>query len=587
MKKHSFWTIGFSAVLVASTLTTGSTATAQPAPQGGGAAADALPQGPSFSAASIEPDLAAGLAGKGIMVKQPSPKLPKKGAHKPTHPQPLPRATLEAVQNNLALLVKFPEENGRSPVPGSPDERMPASYFNDLLYGTSYDPYALPQFARYKVAPDGTPAPTDRTLRNYFHDVSYGKIDVRTYDSPEEVGWITAPHPYSYYFGNTGSMPSSPNDDNAHGFGNYPHNVQGLVEDVVKAADPYLDFSKYALDGVVPGLFIIHEGSGAEWNLDPQAIWSHMWNFEEVSTDGVNWGPHDVIVDGVRISKYSMEPELGGNLSGFNSVTNTYDPALKADPIPPSVGVYAHEFGHVLGLPDLYDYGYESEGVGAWSVMAGGSWARYPNYPAYSGNTPVGIDAWSKYFTGLVDAREVPLAAANTVTLPSVSKEPAVYKVTVPKTGGSEYFLFENRQLHGWDLGLARYGGVTKGQFNDKMHGLLVYHVDDNVLHRNFWRPNEGQNANPNRTAKNPVDVSTNEWHYGVGLVQADGQFALEQGLSTGDAGDVYPGIANRTELIFSKSFYSGSYYNHAPLFGVRNITEANGVISAQFFPVP
>ena len=99
------------------------------------------------------------------------------------------------------------------------------------------------------------------------------------------------------------------------------------------------------------------------------------------------------------------------------------------------MGVYAHEFGHILGLPDLYDYGYESEGVGAWTVMAGGSWARYPNYLQYNGNTPVHLDAWDKYFAGLVEPQEVSMARVTNATLPS-SEDNAngIYKVTVPGT---------------------------------------------------------------------------------------------------------------------------------------------------------
>ncbi len=38
-------------------------------------------------------------------------------------------------------------------------------------------------------------------------------------------------------------------------------------------------------------------------------------------------------------------------------------------------GVFAHEMGHAaFGLPDLYDTDNSSEGLGNWSLMAGGSW---------------------------------------------------------------------------------------------------------------------------------------------------------------------------------------------------------------------
>jgi immune inhibitor A len=68
-------------------------------------------------------------------------------------------------------------------------------------------------------------------------------------------------------------------------------------------------------------------------------------------------------------------------------------------------------------------------------------------------------------------------------------------------TGGSEYFLIENRQRTGYDADLP--GG-----------GLLVWHIDD---------------AQPD---------NTNEDHYKVGLVQADGHRDLELNHNRGDAGD-------------------------------------------------
>ncbi|HBK59214.1 MAG TPA: hypothetical protein DDZ84_00260 [Firmicutes bacterium] len=53
------------------------------------------------------------------------------------------------------------------------------------------------------------------------------------------------------------------------------------------------------------------------------------------------------------------------------------------------VGIFAHEFGHALVLPDLYDYDGSSQGVGNWCLMAGGSW----NWTDGSGDTPAQMSA--------------------------------------------------------------------------------------------------------------------------------------------------------------------------------------------------
>jgi len=67
----------------------------------------------------------------------------------------------------------------------------------------------------------------------------------------------------------------------------------------------------------------------------------------------------------------------------------------------PTVGVDSHEFGHLLGLPDLYDYSGNSNGVGFYSLMGAGSWGS-------KGAIPVHMDAWSKYVLGFADATENP-----------------------------------------------------------------------------------------------------------------------------------------------------------------------------------
>ncbi len=60
-----------------------------------------------------------------------------------------------------------------------------------------------------------------------------------------------------------------------------------------------------------------------------------------------------------------------------------------------TIGVFCHEFGHVLGLPDMYDTTYETHGVGDYSIMANGSWLG-PN----DGDVPAPFLAWEKAFLG-------------------------------------------------------------------------------------------------------------------------------------------------------------------------------------------
>ncbi|MFD0571612.1 M6 family metalloprotease domain-containing protein [Kitasatospora gansuensis] len=64
------------------------------------------------------------------------------------------------------------------------------------------------------------------------------------------------------------------------------------------------------------------------------------------------------------------------------------------------LGVFAHEYGHDLGLPDLYDTSGSGidNSVGFWSLMSSGSWLGTGKESI--GNKPADLDAWSKLQLG-------------------------------------------------------------------------------------------------------------------------------------------------------------------------------------------
>ena len=411
----------------------------------------------------------------------------------------------------IVLLVGFTDAP-----PGGPSVRFRPTVWDSMLFGDAY-------------VRGGADTTTVRTLKRFYQSVSYGAVDIVTLDLPGTVGWRTAPHAYSYYC------------DLDNGFGAYPNNAQRLVMDAVIAADPYVDFSQYASGGWVQNLFVVHAGSGAEWSGGDSLIWSHAWSV--ATDDGYGHTPPALYADGARIGDYSMEPEAGGNTTGESGGT-------RIAPLLPTVGVYAHEFGHVLGLPDEYDYGYESSGTGQFSLMAGGSWNRVPNvYPDCAGNSPARPSAWALEQLGFVTPTVVTEQVTG-VTLPPVARNGAgsVLKVVYPGSDGGEYWLFENRQQMDFDQGLVRLGTSA--------HGMLVYHVDENVMSRNFWRPNEAEcvsggvyrglwNCDCDTLAAN---ASNGEKWYGISLEQADGLYQLERAAGS-NAGDFFPGTTARTVL--------------------------------------
>jgi M6 family metalloprotease-like protein len=511
-----------------------------------------------MSAVPIHPDAAEKLRARGRQFRYPFPNAVNHGRKFNPVGDTIGPLETAPVQKVLVILVKF-----TTPPPGGPSTPLPLSYFDDMLFGTVYDP------PEYKDV-DVPWYPKDRTLYNYFKQVSYGRVDVVTLNMPSAMGWADAGHRYDYYCKADGV--------HDYGFGPYPNNAQGMVIDAVKAVDGAVDFRNYAVNGEVPNLFVVHTGTGAEWNVDPSVIWSHSWD--------VAWGteyPNGYITDdGVKILNYATMPEVGGDTTGYFGTV--------AGPYPPTVGVFAHEYGHVLGLPDQYDYGYESEGTGIYSLMAGGSWNTYPRYAIFSGNSPAHLDAWSKYRLGFLTP--IPVSTARAAVLPPAETASVAYRMDVPNSGGKEYFLLENRQQIGFDQGLAVYGG-NPGAEGPK--GLAIYHIDDTVLTRNYWRPNEAENWKEFRS-EGWRKAWTGETHYGISIVQADGRWDMEHGVFGFFRSDLYPGVAGAfTSFGTNTSPNSSNYYFWAgsePKFGysgvtVANIVDAGGTIRATLSYVP
>lgn len=133
-----------------------------------------------------------------------------------------------------------------------------------------------------------------------------------------------------------------------------------------------------------------------------------------------------------------------------------------------TLGTSCHELGHDLGLPDLYDYTYQSEGVGVYSLMGSGNYGYKGN--AHLLTCPVHLDAWSKvqlgFFTPIVvtSPQEYHLIASS---LQGYN----IIQVNTSKPG--EYFLIENREFNGFDASLGSFC---------KAGGVAIWHIDQNLI---------------------------------------------------------------------------------------------------------
>jgi len=326
------------------------------------------------------------------------------------------------------------------------------------------------------------------SFRDFYQEISYGQFLPISHVS----NWITAPNEHDYYAYN-----------NPNGY----NNVRQLVRDMVDSLEAQgFDWSIYDNDndGYVDALNLIHQGPGAEEG-DQSNIWSHKWSLGNLAVE----------YDGVIISSYTMNPEIqNGNIV--------------------AIGVLAHEFGHALGLPDLYDTDYSSTGAGKLALMASGSWGTSGNSPWY----PAAMIGWCKNRLGWVNVEELTEDQEQVSVQQSYSNN-TIYRVNHSQVS-SEYWLIENRQKVGTDT-------LTPTP------GLTIWHISDDIA--NGWGPNN------------------NEPYYGVGLEQADGMFALENG-GPSNGGDVYPGDTGNREFSHASTPNTTSLYGDPSMVRIDNISD-------------
>ena len=245
-----------------------------------------------------------------------------------------------------------------------------------------------------------------------------------------------------------------------------------FVRDSVEIADDDIDFRDY--DAVV----VVHSGPGQESTGNEDDIWSVHWPSISISTND----------NGHVITKISQVPE-------YQTVSGQNNP----------LGVWCHEFGHEIGLPDLYDTDGSSAGIGDWGVMAAGSWGN-------NGETPTYLSAWSRYELGWIEPIVI-TDDINNLEMKPIENDGDVYLLPIPGnwSNSKEYYLLENRQQ-------IKYDEYLPGS------GLLIWHIDEDIIDSK-WNSNT---------------INDDENHKGVDLEEADGLNHLDSKTNYGDDDDPY-----------------------------------------------
>lgn len=211
----------------------------------------------------------------------------------------------------LALLCDFKGQRAADVFPGMTRERVHANLFGS---GTAEAQAYMPR----------------DSLRNYYERASNNRLVV----GGETLGW--------YHFS------GAQEDYKGLAAGDDRDQLWAMTKEMLLAYDAIIDFSRFDNDGdgVVDSLNLFWVGETGPWS---SFWWGYRWNFGTTGAD-------DFTLDGVRFHDFSWQW-----VESREDDPSDYDPR-----------VITHEFGHLIGLPDLYDYYPQigpRGGVGGFDLM--------------------------------------------------------------------------------------------------------------------------------------------------------------------------------------------------------------------------
>lgn len=257
-------------------------------------------------------------------------------------------------------------------------------------------------------------------LKNFYYNCSYGTLTLDPtffYNGGNTKTLTTAATPFTL----SRSMSSYGSYD-LYGTG-----LSDLATDAINAAGSTVNYPTY--DAVI----VIHAGYGNE------------------STNTTTYGG-DI---------WSAVVELSTKVNQFSDAAiiparEYYDATQEAS----THGVICHEFGHVLGLPDLYNTSTGDTTVGKWCLMDSGSWNN-------KGQDPLHPSAWCKMQMQWIS----PVTISSSQLLSGITQfESAALAYKIPVLNNTnEYFLVCYSSK-------SAYNAVPPGE------GFMIWHIDEGTI---------------------------------------------------------------------------------------------------------
>lgn len=369
-----------------------------------------------------------------------------------------------------------------------------------------------------------------------YHDEKFCKGSASDYFKSQSNGLFTptfkvvervkAAHPYAYYGGNFEN-------------GAIDRNVRSLVREALEqAAGAGVDFTPFAADGGrVPLVSIYYAGPGEHSAFEAGSedyIWAHF-SESRFTIGGVGFNSY--FVGNEVVQDYRYDEEVGGPVVTSRNIDG--------------IGVFVHEFGHALGLPDFYKTGGGAaiDTPDYWSIMDYGQYC-------YNGYAPIGYSAFERASLGWLEVRDLTEPQyAELYPFGRESEGPTAYRL-VNEAQPHEYFFLENRQSGTWYP-------APMGQ------GLLITHVDYSAT---VWRSNQVNNdAHHQRYQIVPADGEKNNYDGGDKIVWDKVK------------ADLFPGLLGVTEFSDESTpaatVFTGGKLGK-PLYHIK---EEGGIVSFSF----
>ncbi len=322
-----------------------------------------------------------------------------------------------------------------------------------------------------------------KAMSRYYEKVSEGKLTF-SWDifPPGNDSIYELPQEMSYYAACLDTLPVET------GFKEVVKGLERYFVDCLQLSDttsPEIDFSQYE------SIFLFHAGADQQNNIGFPQTCSDMFTGFIRFGDSIQVDDTTIFVGGLPVDSGAVKLRTALLMPETASQDNRAT-ALNA--------VIAHEFGHQLGLPDLYRTGNFRTQIGDFALMdnnGGGTGIEFPGFTVGStkGVNPVFPCAWSRAFLGFIEVRDyrqgddIYLVAAEVVS-------DSLKAARIP-ISDDEYYLIENR-IQEFDgkttfiladsntsviQGLVDTNRTFTGEYDHLMpgSGVIIYHVDESV----------------------------------------------------------------------------------------------------------